>query len=67
MKEKKNILKKQLTDEELLQISGGAGNSAVNCPSFTTKNQCEDYKIYCTWNEKKNVCDKKLWLIFTKL
>ena len=57
---------KTLSDEELLEVTGGASSSGFNCVNISSESECKK-KAICEWNTDKNSCENIDWLLFTKL
>lgn len=57
---------KTLSDEELLEVTGGASSSGFNCLNISSESVCKK-KAICKWNTDKKSCENIDWLLFTKL
>ena len=57
---------KTLSDDELMEVSGGASSSGFNCLNISSESECQK-KAVCRWNTDKKNCENINWLIFTKL
>ena len=57
---------KTLSDEELMEVTGGASSSGFNCLNISSESECKK-KTICRWNTDKKNCEHIDWLIFTKL
>ena len=47
---------KTLSDEELLEVTGGASSSGFNCLNISSESECKK-KAICRWNTDKNNCE----------
>ena len=57
---------KTLSDDELMEVSGGASSSGFNCLNISSESECKK-KAICRWNKDKKNCENIDWLLFTKL
>ena len=57
---------KTLSDDELMEVTGGASSSGFNCLEISSESECEK-KAICEWNTDKIRCENIDWLLFTKL
>ena len=57
---------KTLSDEEMLEVTGGASSSGFNCLNISSESECKK-KAICKWNTDKKNCENIDWLLFTKL
>ena len=57
---------KTLSDDELMEVTGGASSSGFNCLKISSESECKK-KAICEWNKDKKRCENIDWLIFTKL
>jgi bacteriocin-like protein len=57
---------KTLSDDELMEVTGGASSSGFNCLNISSESECKNKEI-CRWNTDKKRCENIDWLIFTKL
>ena len=55
-----------LSDDELMEVSGGASSSVFNCLNISSESECKK-KAICRWNSDKKSCENIDWLLFTKL
>ena len=57
---------KTLSDEELMEVSGGASSSGFNCIKISSESECKKKSI-CKWIADKKSCENIDWLLFSKL
>ena len=57
---------KALSDEQLMEVTGGASSSGFNCLKISSESECNK-KAICRWNTDKKSCENIDWLLFTKL
>jgi hypothetical protein len=55
-----------LSDDELMEVTGGASSSGFNCLNISSESECKK-KAICRWNTDKKNCENIDWLLFTKL
>lgn len=55
-----------LSDDELMEVSGGASSSGFNCINISSESECKNKSI-CKWIADKKSCENIDWLLFTKL
>ena len=57
---------KTLSDDELMEVTGGASSSGFNCLNISSESECKNKEV-CRWNTNKIRCENIDWLLFTKL